>query len=251
VATGIKMGRDKLHELLRDHDLLIKKKDGIRTTNSNHHFFKYGDKRRELEVMRPERLWVSDITYLPVKGSYSYLSLITDGYSRKVVGWALEDSLDTTGPMKALRMALRQRKKKKGKMKLIHHSDRGSQYCSNDYTELLKENNIDISMVQSGDPRDNGIAERIHRTLKTEFLYGKPKGFRSLREATRVMKKNIGAYNDVRPHASIDFLTPTQAHGLEGKIKKRWKRPDWKNRKRRKKEIVLEDYYEFNGVKGF
>jgi len=256
VETGIKMGRDKLHGLLREHDLLIKKKDGIRTTNSNHRFFKYSDKRRELEVMRPERLWpaprlVSDITYLPVMGSYSYLSLITDAYSRKVVGWALEDSLDTSGPVKALKMALRKRKQKEGKMELMHHSDRGSQYCSNEYVGLLKSNNIDISMVQSGDPRDNGIAERIQRTLKSEFLYGKPKGFRSLKEATRVMKKNIEAYNDVRPHASVDFLTPTQAHGLEGKIPKRWKRPDWKNRKKRKKEIILEDYYVFNGIKGF
>ena len=250
VETGIKMGRDKLHELLREHDLLIKKKDGIRTTNSNHHFFKYSDKRKELEVMRPERLWVSDITYLPVKGSYSYLSLITDAYSRKVVGWALEDSLDTTGPLKALKMALGQRKKKDGRMELMHHSDRGTQYCSNRYTELLRANNIDISMVQSGDPRDNGIAERIHRTLKSEFLYGKPKGFRSLREATRVMKKNIEAYNEVRPHASVDFLTPAQAHSMEGEIKKRWKKPDWKNRKKRKKEIILEDYYEFNGITG-
>ena len=250
MASDIKMGRDKLHELLREHGLLIKKRDGTRTTNSDHPFYKYKDKRKELEVMRPERLWVSDITYLRVRGGFAYLSLITDAYSRKVVGWALEDSLETKGPLKALRMALKQRKNNK-KIELMHHSDRGSQYCSNDYTALLEDKGIDISMVENGDPRDNGIAERIHRTLKSEFLYGKPKGFRSLKEATEVMSRNIAAYNDVRPHASVDFLTPSQAHCLEGKIEKRWKYPDWENRKKRKKEIVLEDYYEFNGVKGF
>ena len=106
-------------------------------------------------------------------------------------------------------------------------------------------------MVQTGDPRDNGIAERMHRTLKTEFLYGKPKGFLSTAAASETMEKNIEAHNNIRPHASVDYLTPTQAHCLEGKIHKRWKAPDWKNRKSRKKEINLEEYYEFNGVKGF
>ena len=119
--------------------------------------------------------------------------------------------LDTTGPLKALKMALRQRKKKEDKMELMHHSNRGTQYCSNKYTELLRSNNIDISMVQSGDPRDNGIAEWIHRTLKTEFLYGKPKGFRSLKEATRVMKKNIEAYNEIRHHARGSLAVSTSS----------------------------------------
>ncbi|MBT30696.1 MAG: transposase, partial [Thalassobius sp.] len=150
-------------------------------------------------IDRPERLWVSDITYVPVKGNFSYLSLVTDAYSRKVVGWAMEDSLEAEGPMKALRMALKQRKNNM-KMDLMHHSDRGSQYCSNDYTKLLKKNKIEISMVQSGDPRDNGIAERMHRTLKTEFLYGKPKGFLSTAAASDTMEKNIEAYNNIRPH---------------------------------------------------
>lgn len=167
------------------------------------------------------------------------MSLITDAYSRKIVGWAAEKTLSSEGPMKALANALAQRPTNYSGQ-LMHHSDQGVQYCSKAYTKQLKKENIQISMVTSGDPRDNGIAERVHSTLKTEMRYGK-RGFLTYQELQTEMAEMIQNYNELRPHASLDYLTPNQAHTKQGELKKRWQKPDW-SKPKKKKKVVLEDW---------
>lgn len=203
----IKMGRDKLADLLREHNLLIKKKKGPKTTNSNHRFRRYENKTKDLVPTRANQLWVSDITYIPIGRSFVYLSLITDAYSRKIIGWSLRKDLTHKGPEDALKMALKQRK---AKLDLMHHSDRGIQYCCDNYIKLLKKNKIEISMTQNGDPYENALAERIHRTLKEEFLQYYVYG--NYEQAKEAVARAIHLYNRKRPHLSLDFLTPDQMY---------------------------------------
>ena len=216
----IKIGRDKFFDLLRDHGLLIKKKKKrARTTYSNHLYKKHPNRTHQLLITSADRVWVSDITYIRVGKGFAYLSLITDAYSRKIVGYCLSPTLNAEGSIKALRMAIKQRRDKT--MPLIHHSDRGIQYCCTAYVSILGKNNIKISMTQNGDPRENALAERIHKTIKEEFL-----DYRihlSFETASKAIKKTIKIYNEMRPHASIDYLTPSQAHRCEGLLKRRWK----------------------------
>ena len=156
--------------------------------------------------------------YIRLKGNhFGYLSLITDAYSRKIVGFHLSDSLSAEGPLKALEMALKSRS---DNAPLIHHSDRGSQYCADAYIALLKDNGINISMTQSGDPRDNAIAERVNGILKQELLL---EVYPSLRQAQRSVVAAIGIYNQIRPHGSLDMMTPEKAHTRTGPIRRRWK----------------------------
>jgi transposase InsO family protein len=218
---GIKMGRDKLFDLLRFHGLLIRRrKRTVKTTDSNHWLKKYPNLIKELVITTPEQLWVSDITYIRTLQGFSYLSLLTDAYSRKIVGHALYETLEAEGPLKALRMAIGERKKNTPFV-LIHHSDRGIQYCSAAYIQILKEENIAISMTQSGSPYDNSLAERVNGTIKNDFF---PKRiYRDHTEAKEQISKIIVKYNEIRPHDSIDYLTPQQAHEKEGPINKRWK----------------------------
>jgi putative transposase len=216
----ITMGRDQLFDLLFEHKLLIKKKRRrISTTESNHRFRKHPNLIRELEVVRPEQLWVSDITYLQTKQGFCYLSLITDAYSKKIVGYNVEDTLATEGCIKALEMALLERSKSRAT--LIHHSDRGIQYCSSMYVELLRTNTIAISMTQNGDPYENAIAERVNGILKDEFnLY---QTFINIHHAHSVVQESIFYYNNERPHATCNYLTPEQAHKRKGLLTKKWK----------------------------
>ena len=217
---GIKMGRDRLNVLLRQHGLLIKNRKRIaKTTNSSHWFKKYPNLIREFEVVRSEQLWVSDITYLCVGRDFNYLSLITDAYSHKIVGYYLHTLLTNDGSLKALDMALQSRTKID--QELIHHSDRGVQYCSFDYVRSLRENGIGISMTENGDPYENAIAERINGILKTEF--GLSDLFKTHYDALAAVNKAINAYNTLRPHMSCDYMTPNQAHITELKLIKRWK----------------------------
>ncbi|MEL7339455.1 MAG: IS3 family transposase [Bacteroidota bacterium] len=216
----IKMGRDKLHALLKEHRLIVPKyKRRTRTTNSLHRFKKYDNLTNYEPLTHPNTLWVSDITYVPIGGHFAYLSLITDAYSHKIVGWHLSPTLETKGPMKALEMALKQRTNKEHT--LIHHSDRGIQYCSHAYVELLEENEIEISMTQNGDPYENAIAERINGIIKNEMI--EPGSFFNFEEATRAIKRAIRNYNTLRPHRSCNMLTPEQAHCTSGELKKRWR----------------------------
>jgi putative transposase len=218
-AHNIQIGRDALFELLAEHDLLItrRKRKVPRTTFSGHWLRKYPNLIVGMPVLKPNTLWVSDITYITLKGDFAYLSLITDAYSRLITGYHLSKNLQAQGCVKALKMAVKQLPK--GSM-LIHHSDRGSQYCSAEYVEQLELNNIAISMTQHSDPRENAIAERVNGIIKQEFLEESYNSFELARDG---VKNAILIYNHERPHSSIDMLTPFQAHALSGELKKHWK----------------------------
>jgi transposase InsO family protein len=218
---GIKMGRDKLFDLLRFHGLLIRRrKRTVKTTDSHHWLKKYPNLIKELIITTPEQLWVSDITYIRTLQGFSYLSMLTDAYSRMIVGHALYETLEAEGPLQALRMAIGERKRT-APFILIHHSDRGIQYCSAQYIEILRKEKIAISMTQTGSPYDNSLAERINGTIKNDFF---PKRiYKDHKEAKEQISKIIVKYNEIRPHDSLDYLTPQQAHEKEGPIKKRWK----------------------------
>jgi transposase InsO family protein len=211
------MGRDKLYALLRAENLLIKtsKRRAI-TTYSNHPFYKYPNLVKDFTPAKPNELWVSDITYVLIPGRFAYLSMITDAYSKKIVGWFLQENLHSKGPLEALKMALGHSTRNLDH--LIHHSDRGTQYCSNEYIKLLKKHEIAISMTRDGDPGENAIAERVNGTIKNEFYC---RGFLSFRLAQEGIAKAIHAYNQLRPHASCDYLTPAQAHNKAGVLNKR------------------------------
>lgn len=214
-----KIGRDAFFDILRKHQLLVRRRKARKpkTTNSLHYLRKYPNLIIELVPDKPNLIWVSDITYIDVGNGFGYLFLITDAYSRKIIGYTIEESLATIGAVKALKMAIKQ---KNDKTKTIHHSDRGFQYCSWEYIDRLSKAKIRASMTQNSDPRENAIAERINGILKTELL---KKKYDSIQEAKEHLPKVISIYNVERPHASIDFLTPSQAHQQSGTINKRWK----------------------------
>jgi len=222
---GISIGRDKLFDLLAANNMLIRRRKRRQpiTTDSNHPFRKYPNLIKGMEVTYANQLWVSDITYLSlVKSRFCYLSLVTDVYSRKIVGYCLYPTLNRQGPLTALKMALETRTKSIF-YKTIHHSDRGIQYCSKEYIELLSSNETTISMTQNGDPAENAIAERVNGILKTEFLLDRQ--FSSYNEACMAVKEAIETYNQLRLHSSRGFLTPDQAYRqASGKIAAKWKK---------------------------
>lgn len=216
---NIKIGRDVLFNFLRAEHLLIKpKRSYVKTTNSKHWMKKYPNLIKDIELTRPEQLWVSDITYIKTDHGHEYLSLITDAYSKKIMGYHLLNNLSSAGPLKALDMALKNRKYSH---ELIHHSDRGLQYCSADYIEKLKNNGINVSMTENGDPYENAVAERINGILKYEFLI--INGFTNHVRAIGVIKESIAIYNEERPHLSCEMLTPNQAHKQQNVKLKKWK----------------------------
>lgn len=221
---GISIGRDKFFDLLRDHGLLVRRKSRrTRTTNSYHHWHRYPNLIKDLSPDGPNQVWVSDITFVWCRREqrFLYLFLITDMYSRKVVGYALGQTLEARWAVQALRMAVAQ---SKGSLKgLIHHSDRGVQYCCGDYIELLTLHHIQPSMTEHSDPLENPIAERINLTLKDEFMDNYKEGYATIAQATEEIPRNIAFYNQVRPHSSIEWLTPDQAHGRTGPLERKWK----------------------------
>lgn len=223
LSHGIDIGRDKLFETLGIYGLLVRRRKRRKplTTDSGHPFYKYPNLIRGLEAVRPTQLWVSDITYIPVGMGYCYLSLITDAYSRKIVGWCLWQDLKRDGTVQALKAAMGG-VGPKGLRGLIHHSDRGLQYCSNEYTELLNGNGVIISMTEKGDPYENAIAERVNGILKSKFGLGTAFGSHAL--ALEAVGRAIHTYNTMRPHASCNYLTPEQAHQLEGRLKSKWRK---------------------------
>lgn len=217
-SNGIKMGRDKLNTLLRKHGLLItKRKRQPKTTQSNHWFRKYNNLLKGVEVTGSEQVWVADITYISIGYDFNYLSLITDAYSRKIMGYHLHHQLTNEGTIKALKMALSNRSTCGY---LIHHSDRGVQYCSYDYVDILRKEGIEISMTEFGEAYENPIAERVNGILKTEF--GLSQVFRSRTQALTAVGQSINAYNLLRPHMSCDWLTPEAAHISTEPLKKQW-----------------------------
>ena len=204
---GIKLGRDKLFRLLKKHGLLIqKKKRYAKTTNSSHGFGIYANLIKEKEAVRTDEVYVSDITYIGSLEGFSYLALVTDLHSRKIVGFDISDSLNLEGSLRALKMAI------KGKTLTgsIHHSDRGIQYCSKAYTELLKANGIKISMSEKGNPYENAVAERINGILKEEFLLDQI--FKTKQDIIKAVKEAIASYNELRPHMSLNYMTPNQKY---------------------------------------
>ena len=215
----IQLGRDYLFDLLAEHKLLVRqRKRRITTTDSRHWMKKYTNLIKELVIIRPEQVWVSDITYVRLVNQWGYLSLITDAYSRRIMGFSFRQDLSAEGCLDALKMALDNRLYDQP---LIHHSDRGSQYCSHKYVDLLLQNNIAISMTENGDPYENALAERINGIIKSEFnLYSSVLGFENTKA---LIAKSIKSYNELRPHASCDYLTPEQAHLTSGSLNKRWK----------------------------
>lgn len=228
LESGIKMGRDKLHKLLQNHNLLVKRKKYLpHTTNSKHWMKKYPNLLKETEVKETESAWVSDLTYICVGQDFNYLSLITDAHSRMIVGYCLNPFLTTDGCLRALDMALAQRTKPGSK--LIHHSDRGTQYCSFDYVRKLNESRIGISMTENGDPYENAMAERVNGILKIDFQLNRV--FKSHAEALLATQSAIHNYNKLRPHMSCDYLTPQLAHLLDKPLRKHWKGKTDKNEK--------------------
>ncbi len=219
---NIKIGRDLFIDLLRENGLLIRRRSRRRpvTTNSNHWMRKYPNLISNISLSRAEELWVSDITYIHLPHrKFAYLSLVTDAYSRKIVGYCLNHDLSAEGPVNALQMALEGRTGNPAHAGLIHHSDRGSQYCSDTYVSLLKGSSINISMTQSGNPKDNAIAERVNGILKQELL---EEVYPNIKQAGLSMVTAIDIYNRVRPHSSVDMMTPEMAHLKTGEIRRRW-----------------------------
>lgn len=216
---GIKLGRDKLFTFLRNNHLLIeKKKRYTLTTDSKHWLKKYPNLTKQMVLKRPEQLWVADITYINTLNGFGYLHLITDAYSKQIMGHELCDNMEATSTLKALQMALK--KRKYINTPLIHHSDRGLQYCSKVYTQLLIENNIAISMTENGDPYENAVAERINGILKDEF--GLHERFDDLLQCQLQTKQSIDVYNKQRPHLSCQMLTPKQMHQQQTIKVKTW-----------------------------
>jgi|SRR6218665_317043 len=218
---GINIGRDYLFDLLSINKLLVRsRRRKAITTDSRHWMRKYANLTVGMEVLRPEQLWVSDITYIRLTQEFAYLSLITDAYSHKVMGFSLRKDLSSQGCLDALKMALANRTY--SYQGLIHHSDRGSQYCCKDYVELLSQHKIGISMTENGSPYENAVAERLNGILKGEFNLNVNGS--NWEQILGEIIKNIHSYNTLRPHDSCGRLTPEQAHSRTGRLKKLWKK---------------------------
>lgn len=215
----IKLGRDSFYKMLKNNDLLIKpKRRYISTTNSRHRFKVWSNLVLDVVPTSPEQIWVSDITYIRIRDGFAFLNLITDAYSHKIMGFHLSRTLKAQGTIRALQMAIQNRQYDHP---LIHHSDRGIQYCSFLYVKTLLNNQISISMTQDGNPYHNPIAERVNGILKSEL--GLSEVFDDYQMAIGPVIKGIHIYNSFRPHMSIDNFTPNQAHQMNGELKRLWK----------------------------
>lgn len=204
----VKIGRDKFFDWLRNHDLLVRpKRNFVRTTHSNHRFWIYDNLAQHVKVEKPNQLWVSDITYIRTMEGFCYLALITDAYSRKIVGYNVSDTLELEGCLRALKTAFQTAS---DLSQLVHHSDRGIQYCSNHYVRLLKSKGIQISMAAKGNCYENALAERINGILKDEFNLDST--FRTKQQAIQTVHESIYIYNRHRPHWSLNLKTPQCCH---------------------------------------
>lgn len=223
IEHQIKMGRDRLFDVLSANYLLVKRrrKQTI-TTNSYHRFKKYPNLIRNFIPTEPNQLWVSDITYWKIATGFVYISFITDAYSRKIVGSHVAQTMEAVETMEALKIAISGLRKGPGcHFQLTHHSDRGMQYCSDKYVKLLESNNIGISMTENGDPLENAIAERVNGIIKEEYLNDYQVD--NLEVAKELLEAVIKLYNNERPHMSIGNLTPNQVHQNNIKTEKLWK----------------------------
>lgn len=207
-GLGIEIGRDRFFALLRKYNLLIQpRKATVRTTQSYHRFRTYCNLIKSLVLDRANQVFVADITYIRTLDGFCYLALITDAFSRRIVGFDVSDSLSIDGSLRALKMALRSVKFPE---KLIHHSDRGIQYCSHAYVDLLKNFGVKISMTEKNHVYENSLAERVNGILKTEFMLGET--LIDLDHAKQLVAESIEIYNNERPHLSLNYKTPNQVH---------------------------------------
>jgi transposase InsO family protein len=204
-----KIGRDKFFAILRKHGLLVERKRSFtRTTHSFHRFYKYNNLLKDSTITAPNQCYVADITYIRTEGNFVYLFLLTDYFSRKIVGWSLSKSLSIEGGLLALKMAFKQRGKPD--FSLIHHSDRGIQYCSNAYVDLLKKQDSLISMTEENHCYENSLAERVNGILKDEFYLGST--FKNFEQAQKAVSEAVETYNEYRPHWSLGLKTPAEVH---------------------------------------
>jgi transposase InsO family protein len=208
----LKIGRDKFFNILKANHLLITPKRSYHiTTNSHHRFRKHKNLVLDYQITKPNQVWVADITYIGNRKNPSYLSLITDAYSKKIVGHYVAENLTTEGSLLALKKAINTTELKE--LSLIHHSDRGLQYCSDEYQKILEKNNISCSMTQNSDPYENAVAERINGILKQEFNIDKFDVETKIKR--KIVEESIEIYNELRPHFSNHYLTPNQMHKQE------------------------------------
>jgi putative transposase len=208
LKNALKVGRDRFFNWLREKGLLVyPKRMYVHTTQSFHRFRIYDNLTSQMQLTAPNQLWVSDITYIRTLDGFCYLALITDAFSRKIVGYDTSDSLELQGCMRALNMAISTNREIKN---LVHHSDRGIQYCSHQYTDLLKAQGIKISMAAKGNCYENALAERVNGILKNEFNLDLT--FRSKYLATKAISESIYIYNQHRPHWALNLSTPKQCH---------------------------------------
>lgn len=206
---ALKIGRDKFLGILKANHLLVEARRSYHvTTDSHHRFRKHKNLILEMPITRPEQIWVSDITYIGKREKPCYLSLVTDAYSKKIMGYSVADNMSTESSVTALKMAIKSRQN--DTCQLIHHSDRGVQYCSDGYQKILLKNKILCSMTNNGDPYENAVAERINGILKQEFIIDTYHA--DLDIMKKIVKEAIEIYNNKRPHYSNHMLTPTQMH---------------------------------------
>ena len=219
------VGRDRFTDIVDRYGLKVRSRvRKAKTTDSTHGLPLYPNIIRDFIPSASNQLWVSDITYITIWLNeytyvFCYLSLILDAYTEEIVGWSVGPTLETTYPVEALRKALR-RVEGQQDVNLIHHSDRGCQYASQEYVSLLKQYGIRISMTERGEPKDNAQAERINNTIKNELLKGVV--FHDIEEVKTAVTVAVDFYNNERPHMSIDMMTPSEAANCSGEIAKRW-----------------------------
>lgn len=216
-TSGVQVGRDELYRLLRAHDLMVRhKKRRVVTTDSSGWFRQFPNRVKGLEIKRPNQVWVSDITYVDTLSGFVFLSLVTDAYSRRIVGWFVHHRLNTEGPLNALYRAFLQVEASELEG-AIHHSDRGVQYCSYQYNATLGMKKMNTSMTQDGSPYDNAIAERVNGILKREWLDNEV--FENIEQVREKVENVISLYNEERPHFSIGLNTPNSVYrDLSGKF---------------------------------
>jgi len=223
IEHQIKMGRDALFNLLSANSMLVRRrKKRIQTTQSFHWLRKYPNLIRDYTPTAPNHLWVSDITYWKINEGYVYISFITDAYSHKIVGYHIAETLEAVETIQALKMALSGLiMEPESHFELVHHSDRGVQYCHHEYVKLLKDNNIKISMTENGDPLENAIAERVNGIIKEEYL--RDYSVKDIKQARGVLEFAVKLYNEERLHNSISNLIPNDVHKNNIKTQKLWK----------------------------
>ena len=233
IEKNISIGRDAFFNLLaKNKQLVRRRKRSVHTTDSKHFFYRYPNLVKSFTPMHAHELWVADITFIPVNNNrFAYLYLITDAYSRKIVGFHVSDNMRVGSAVIALQKALDQ---KPADAIVVHHSDRGLQYCSNEYVKLLKDHHAQISMTENGDPYENAMAERVNGILKTELI---AETYNDVKEAMRHITRCITIYNFRRVHSSINYQIPHHVHVQKGPQIKRWKNY-YKPRQQKRDELL-------------